>query len=207
MRPFTLALTLTALIAGSVSLLADPVPYPNVGTIAPTTALTASSTGDIIGYFAGYSASDDDSIRLLDVTTGYTSAFAFNNQTTSVGATFDFGAVNAGDTLVFELENSTYGALLTSDPAYSDDGINHAYVTSFAGGTIATDGSTIFPAGIYVGMEDLPLSVSDLDYNDDTFVFTNVAANSPVPEPSSLMLFGTGLLGIAGAFRRRILAQ
>ena len=35
-------------------------------------------------------------------------------------------------------------------------------------------------------------------------VYATNAANSPVPEPSSLMLLGTGLVGFAGAVRRRV---
>jgi hypothetical protein len=33
--------------------------------------------------------------------------------------------------------------------------------------------------------------------------FVDITKNSPVPEPSSLALFGTGILGVAGALRRK----
>jgi len=49
------------------------------------------------------------------------------------------------------------------------------------------------------GFEDLPLPVSDRDYNDVVFS-TNL---SVVPEPSSILLMSAGLLGLAAAARAR----
>jgi hypothetical protein len=203
LRPFAL---LAFLAAGSLFAVADTIPYANAGTIATQSTLTAAATGNITGYFVSQSAGDDDSIRMIDVNTGWISDYFFPNHSTTAGATADFGSVNAGDTLVFELYNYATNQLFASDAAYSVDGVNHAYTTAFAGGDL---GGTIFPAGTYVGMEDLPNGSSDFDYNDDAFLFTNVGVAphgdpSPVPEPGSLFLLGTGALGIAGAVRRKL---
>jgi PEP-CTERM motif len=223
MRKLTATLALAILTALPATLLADPVPYANIGQVAPTTLITASETGDIIGYFVQASAAHTDTVRMLDVTTGYTSAWFFPNQTTAVGTAADFGFVSAGDALVFEINDVTTNNIYANNPTYSDDGVNHAYITPFAGGTLYGQAQ---PSGIYVGMEDLTARVSDFDYNDDTFLFTNNASKSstfnktssfsrtlvqtttttpdPTPEPSTLLLLGTGMLCLAGALRGRV---
>jgi hypothetical protein len=198
MRRLALAVACIALSAGSPALFADQIPYANSGTIAPTVTLTAASSGEVMGYFYSASAGDTDYVEIYDVNTGTSSSWLFDNQSTPVGTAADFGFVNAGDTLIIKLENvDLSNEVFASDPAYSADGINHAYITSFSG-------DKGIPAGIFVGMEDLPNGSSDLDYNDDTFVFTNVADPPAVPEPSSLALLGTGVLSAAGLVRRKM---
>lgn len=104
--------------------------------------------------------------------------------------------------------NDTYSSV----PADSDDGYNHAYMTDYtATGPTAIPG---IPPGTFVGFEDLYIAAnrngvcggnqnqSDCDYNDDEFVFVGVTP-SATPEPSSLALLGTSILGAAGVVRRR----
>jgi len=197
------------LAVGSSPLLADPIPYANVGQLAPDQSFTASSAGEVTAYFYSSSASNDDKIILWDKTSGAMTAPSLDNHSSAVGSSVSL-SVNAGDSLIFTLDDITTGQYFSSvdyfgipSPAnYNDDGYNHAYSTPYSGGVNG------IPAGTHVGMEDLgvtslkPLTGSDLDYNDDNFVFTNVTA-APTPEPSTIILFGTGLVGAAGALRRK----
>jgi hypothetical protein len=53
-----------------------------------------------------------------------------------------------------------------------------------------------------IAFEDLKLgNGADGDYND---MVVSVESIQPVPEPASIVLFGTGLLGVAGAIRRKL---
>lgn len=195
------------LSAGTTVLHADSfTPYGNVGSPILTSTnvtYTGSNGTGISAYFYSVSAGDTDTISIFDATTGTFLAptNAFNNQSPSTPGTmvtFNSSTLQTGDTLVFDLYNTSFsGDTFSSNPATSPDGDSHAYVTPF-NGTIGSYGNIV---GTYVGMEDLPNGQSDFDYNDDTFVFTNVAA--PTPEPSSFVLFGTGLIGAAGALRRK----
>jgi hypothetical protein len=203
-------LALVSILAcGSAPLLADNIPYANVGQLAPDQNFTATATGSVTAYFYSSDAGDEDKIILWDKTSGSMTAPSLDNHSAPVGSSVSL-SVTAGDSLVFIIDNISTGQYFSSvgysgvaSPAnYNDDGFNHAYSAPYSGGV------SEIPAGTYVGMEDLPvtglkpLSGSDLDYNDDTFIFTNVTA-SPTPEPSSFVLFGTGLIGAAGALRRK----
>jgi hypothetical protein len=199
--------TLAVLLGAASPVRADSVPYPNVGQLASTSVLVATSTGNVTGYFvqggaaSGGTASFMDVVGLLDLTTNTFSGWLFNNQTTKAGATANFGKVNGGDTLaVVILDVLPPVGMYSSDPSLSTDGLNHAYMTWWAGGIL--NGANI-PAGLYIGTEDLPIFVSDLNYNDDSFVLTDVRTVSSVPEPVSLLLFGVGILGLAALSRRR----
>ena len=190
-------LILLALATTAVPAMADNIPYGTAGTAAPTKAFSAISTGSVTGYFFGFSAADTDKIQLCDVTKSMCSAFVFDNQTTAIGTSINLGSVNAGDKLTINLENLTTGYLLSSDPSKSVDGINHAYATAYTGGVAG------IPAGLFVGMEDLRAPGSDLDYNDDQFVLTNVTTAVSTPEPSTLLLLSVGMFGIFQLRRRQ----
>ena len=200
------------LAAGTTSLFADSfTSYSNVGnpiiTSSPVTYTGANGAG-INAYFYSVSAADTDTISVFDATTGFflSPTGAFNNQSPSTPGsevTFTSPTLKNGDVLYFDLYNTSFSNdVFSSSTTISTDGENHAYITAFDG-TIGSYGTIV---GTYVGMEDLPNGSSDWDYNDDTFVFTNTSPKgdpAPTPEPSTFALLGTGLLGAAGALRRK----
>jgi hypothetical protein len=205
-----LKVSLAALaFAGATGIaLAGPIPYPDSGTVnSASYSFTATATGDVVGFFGGSGASFDEQVGLMVNGTAPTS-FGLDDHSTSVGQSFDFGHVTAGDTLVFV--DQVNGSDIYSDPSlnapYDDPSVTnhqHIYSTSAAAGQVFT-GS---PAGTYVGFEDLSFPASDFNYFDDTFVFTNVSTvTGNVPDGASTMaLVGMGLAAMF-ALRRRVKA-
>ncbi len=180
---------------------ADTIPYSRVGQVATQVATYATASG-INAYFYGSTAAYNDTIEIVDLSTGYDTGTFFPNHSTATGAVDSIGnaggQIKAGDQLVIYI-NSPAGKF-ASIASKSADAFNHAYITTYSGGIV---GGVAIPRGLFVGMEDLASGNSDFNYNDETVILTGVSAPSLAPEPSSLLLLGTGLLSATALLRFR----
>ena len=147
------------------------------GTISFSSASTANTIG-------GFLSSNSSTAGTVVYVNGYTSA-----------SNLDFS--------VFQFTGTGYFVSGQTYSATHDDGtvmnVNGVTVINAPAPTSARVDSFTF-AGT-TGNYGYQYDYSEVQ-GASTYV-TN-AANSPVPEPSSLMLMGTGVLGAAGAVRRRM---
>lgn len=181
---------------------AGTIPYPDSGMEnIELYTFTATSDGTIGGYFYNETAGFTNTLSLLvnGVVTPETAAGVLNNHASSKGDFVNLGSVHTGDVLTFQLNVITTGETEFSNKSLNADGINHVYSTVFSGDAVHG-----IPAGTYVGFEDLR-GGGDFDYDDETFVFTNIATAVPEPETYAMLLVGLGLIG--GVVRRKVLSK
>jgi hypothetical protein len=156
-------------------------------------SLLVASDGNVHAGFLGSDAGYYNTL-FLDSPDDFGTTELFNKYSPLDGSLIDLGFYKTGTELIFRLDvHNTQLSFFTGAANRNPDDLAHAMAT-----TSILDGLYVTT----VSFEDL-LGGGDLDYNDFTFVLTNVLDPAPVPEPSALLLLSLGLCTMGASRLRR----
>jgi hypothetical protein len=211
-----------AVFGGYVSAQGSPILLGSYGTTSPNPGVANSavtydplsstvnsgstSTFNISPGTAWHSAIGNSSWVSFNAATGPTSTLVVPNGDYIYNTTFTLAAADAADVATLSLlADDTVSVYLNNilvQQAAGPMGPGNTYAQCSDVGPNCTTPLTISFTGLQAGLNQLRFDVKQVNGFSEGLDFSGSISPAAVPEPFSLALFGTGILGLVGLSRR-----